>query len=368
MTPYFAKHFANPSAIHAEGQQARRAVEEARGCIARLLKIRPVDVTFTSGGTEANNLALVGVCRALNEAGRPYEEMEVVSTQIEHPSVLVALEELKRRGVVVHFAPVDAEGRIVLSEFTALLSERTVLVSVAYANSEVGVVQDVKRIARLVHRNSSAFLHVDGSQAPLWLPCEMDALGVDLLTLDAGKCYGPKGVGILAHRKQILLTPILFGGDQEQGLRPGTENVPLVVGCAEALVRVCGGHAERAARIGKLRDSFFELLTREMPDAVVNGSREHRIANNVNISIPGIDGEFAVVWLDARGIACSTRSACAGGKGGGSHVVRELSGDDVRAGSTIRFTLGEETTMRDVRRAVKVLSDHVQLVRTRKSH
>jgi cysteine desulfurase len=214
-------------------------------------------------------------------------------------------------------------------------------------------------------KESPTYVHIDASQAPLWLPCAMDSLGVDLMTLDAGKCYGPKGVGVLAHKRQVPLVTNLFGGDQEVGLRPGTENVPSIVGCAHALTVAQKPQRleARARKTAVLRDMLFSELEKSIPEMVVNGSREHRVVNNCNISIPGIDGEFAVVTLDTHGIAASTRSACAGGKGGGSHVVAEITGDADRANNTIRFTLGEETTTQDILRTVNVLSQHVNAVR-----
>ncbi|MBI4086543.1 cysteine desulfurase [Candidatus Kaiserbacteria bacterium] len=365
MQPYFSERFANPSAIHEEGRVARAAVEAARAIVAKLLKIRLEEVTCTSGGTEANNLALFGVVEAAVAGGAHPKDIEVISTMIEHPSVLEALDVLEKRGVGVRLAPVTEEGRIDMRGFETLLSPKTLLVTFAYVNSEVGVVEDVKRVVRTVreYERKSAegrkvFIHLDASQAPLWLPCAMDALGVDLMTLDAGKCYGPKGAGVLAHKRHVPLRSQSFGGDQEGGLRAGTENVPLIVGCAEALHIAQENYEERADKVGALRDFFFKTLEEKIPNVLINGSREHRVANNCNISIPGIDGEFAVVTLDTHGIAASTRSACAGGKGSGSHVVAAITHDADRAGNTIRFTLGEETTREDLVHVAMALSEH----------
>ena len=368
MQPYFSDIFANPSAIHEEGQHARMAVDRAREVIARHLKIRPEGVTFTSGGTEANNLALFGVVDAARAVGTRSIDIEIITTPIEHPSILNALDVLREQGVTVHSVPVDEEGLIVMSELEKLLSPKTLLVTCAYVNSEVGVVQDVRTIARMVtrvnekmsHGGRQALVHIDASQAPLWLPCAMDSLGVDLMTLDAGKCYGPKGVGVLAHIHGVPLRAQIFGGDQEGALRPGTENVPLIVGCAEALKIAFEGHEARTERVSMLRDMFFEKLGESIPGVLINGSREERVANNCNVSIPRVDGEFAVVTLDIHGIAASTRSACAGTKGGGSHVVAAMTGDQDRASNTIRFTLGEETTEEDIVQTIKVLSEYVR--------
>ncbi len=377
MRPYFRDAFANPSAIHEEGRVARKAVDDARATIASLLKIRAEEVTLTSGGTEANNLAILGLVDAAVAQGVVPRDIEIISTAIEHPSVLKALDVLKKRDVTVHFVPVDSGGLIDIKALVKLLSPKTLLVTFAYVNSEVGVVQDVRRIVRTIRetergavkeggKKDETYVHIDASQAPLWLPCAMDSLGVDMMTLDAGKCYGPKGVGVLARRRHVLLAPNIFGGDQEQGLRPGTENVPLIVGCAHAFAAAQEPQRleTRARKVSTLRDLLFDELEKTIPEILTNGSREHRVANNCNISIPGIDGEFAVVTLDTHGIAASTRSACAGGKGSGSHVVAAITGDQQRANNTVRFTLGEETTKEEILRTVEILSQHVITLHT----
>ena len=368
MEPFWSHSWANPSAIYAEGVKARKVIEDARTELARTLHIRASDVTFTSGGTESNNLALIGTIEMFRKSGKRYEEMEIISTHIEHPSILEALAYLAGKGVVVQYAPIDEDGLIMLPEFKKLISPRTVLVSFAYVNSEIGVVQDVKKLTRAVRawnteHNANVLTHLDASQAPLWLPCELDRLGVDLMTLDAGKCYGPKGAGVLARRHHAKLVPILFGGEQEVGLRPGTENPALIIGCVRALVRAQEGWEARSAATAALRDTLFELLLMKIPGTVVNGSRVHRVANNVNISIPGLDSEYAVIWLDASGIAASTRSACGAGESIGSYVVREMAKDEARATSTIRFTLGEETKESDFNRVVQALDKHRKLMR-----
>ncbi len=369
MEPYMRDVWENPSAIYEGGLRARAAIDGARTAIARALHIRAEGVLFTSGGTESNNLGIIGTVEALVSDGREYSTMEIVTTAIEHPSILRTCESLARRGVRVKYLPLSEDGRIDLSLFTKSLSKDTVLVTCAYVNSEIGTIQDVKRISRALRlwgkeNDVTIPFHLDAAQAPLWLPCEMDALGIDLMTLDAGKCYGPKGVGVLAMKGAHRLAPILFGGGQEGGLRSGTENTPLIVGCAAALVRAFSSWESRSARVRALRDSMIEMLRKEIPGAVLNGSSAERVANNVNVSLPGIDSEYAVVTLDRHDIAASTKSAC-GGKGSeGSDVVRELTKDDARAMSTIRFTLGEETSTGDIARAVQVLKNHAFMMRS----
>lgn len=360
MRPYFSAEWANPGAIHTEGVRARKAVEDARKRIARTLKVRTEDIIFTGGGTEANNLAIIGFAEQRHTEGIAYEHMEIISTRIEHPSVLEGLHFLEAKGVRIVYAPVNERGLIELHILQTLFSKQTVLVTCAYVNSEVGVVQDIKKITRTVRAWNTAQAaqvrtHVDASQAPLWLSCAVDMLGVDMLTLDAGKCYGPKGVGVLVRRHGVLLKPITFGGGQEGGIRSGTENVPLIVGCAYALVSAQEYHAKRAQRATEIQKHLLALLKEHLPNSVVNGDLDARVPNNINISLPGHDSEYAVLWLDARGIAASTKSACGVGKGNGSDVVREMTHDEARALSTIRFTFGEETKKSDVEHAVKAL-------------
>jgi cysteine desulfurase len=369
MLPYFTEEWANPSAIYTSGVRVREVLEEVRKDIARMLRIRASGVLFTSGGTESNNHALIGIVEALHAMGKSYEEMEIVTTPIEHASIIETCEALRKRGVTVHMVPVTEAGHIDEKEFARLLSPNTVLVSFAYVNSEIGVIQDVKRLTRLVRTHNSetgsnTLVHLDASQAPLWLSCEMDMLGVDLLTLDSGKCYGPKGAGVLALRHGVTLAPFMYGGGHEGGRRSGTENVPLIVGLHRALVRAQKGYKERSARVLKIRDEMIEHLLKGIPGSVVNGSREERVANNVNVSIPGIDSEYAVITLDAGGIAAGTKSACGSMTSSGSYVVRAITNDDGRATSTIRFTLGEETTREECRTAVVLLARHVAEMRS----
>ncbi|HEU4677275.1 MAG TPA: cysteine desulfurase family protein [Candidatus Paceibacterota bacterium] len=360
MRPYFRDVWANPSAVYEEGVIARAAIERARTDLARTLHVRPAGITWTSGGTEANNLAIVGTIEARRKDGMAYEEMEVLSMRIEHPSILETLTRLKERGVRVTYLPVDGDGLVSVDDVSRALSKRVVLVTYAYVNSEIGVIQDVKGISRAVRKWNDAnegtiLTHVDASQAPLWLPCALDSLGVDMMTLDAGKCYGPKGVGALVRRAHVALEPVLFGGGQESGLRSGTENAALIIGAARAFQDAQSEHEALAKRVATLRDGAFDRILKEFPDAVVNGSKESRVANNVNVSFPGTDVEYAVIWLDAKGIATSTRSACGAAGKNGSDVVREMTKDEARALSTIRFTFGRESTMSDISRAIHAL-------------
>lgn len=370
MAPYTSDVFGNASAIHAEGQRARDALLSSRAAVAHALRIRKEEVIFTSGGTESNNLALIGVLEHALKT-RPLEECAVITTELEHPSIMAVLARYAARGVRILRVPVDSEGRIILTEFRAALSTHVVLITYAYANSEIGVVQDVKALSRIVRqfRKESQkqkgigehypIMHLDASQAPLYLPCGFDSLGVDMMTLDAGKFEGPKGSGVLAKKQYVTIEPLLLGGDQEEGMRPGTEAVGAIVGFAHAFTRAQERWEKRAMKVSALREYAIGRLLSALPHAVLNGSRAHRIANNVNLSIPGIDGEYLAVVLDHHGFAVSTKSACSGLSGSGSKVIYALGGDDARALSTLRITLGEAITKRNIDALTRVVVAHV---------
>lgn len=370
MQPFFREQYANPSAIHTEGVGARMAVETAREKVGKILKVRSEHVLFTGSGTESNNIAILGTIEASRKEGVVYADMEVVATPLEHPSVSQTLAYLQTLGVQVRYVDVSDEGCIVTESLKNALSPKTKLVTFAYVNSEVGVVQEAGKIARVVRayekqHGQRIYVHTDAAQAPLWLSCEMDRLLVDMISLDAGKCYGPKGVGILAMRHGVTLSSVSHGGPQEHGLRPATENVAGIVGAAHALQLAQDAYENRAQKAQRLQNYMIDKL-REIDGVVLNGSRDQRVANNINISIPGIDSEFAVVVLDEKGIACSTKSACSGASGGGSSVVMAITNDEARATSSIRFTLGEETTQAEVRKAIAELGKHIAKMRSLK--
>jgi cysteine desulfurase len=365
MLPHMEGNFGNASAIHGEGVAARKVVEEARERTARALQVRPEFVTYVSGGTESNNLAIIGTVDALARKGRSFAEMEVVTTKIEHPSIMNTMRALEARGVVVRYVGVDDEGFVKLDSLKTLLNKKTVLFSVAYANSEIGVVQNLHAIKKVLTEaekkfGTEIFFHIDAAQAPLWLPCQLDRTYADLLSLDTGKCNGPKGVGVLVQSRRATLVPALFGGGQESGLRPGTENTAGIIGASVAIELAQKDFKKRAEKVAKVRDMGIEYLLKEMPQAVLNGpTGDERLANNINISITGLDTEFATIVLDKYGFAVSTKSACAGAGGGESTVVKAISGDPARATSTLRISLSSETTFQNLKDLTKVLKNHI---------
>lgn len=360
----------NPSAIHAEGQATRALIETARQSVARALVTRPEQIVFLSGGTEANNLAVQSAIMAARVGGRELSTMKVLTTAIEHPSLLEPLRALASDGLQVEYVPVSETGEMILSELRARLTPEVVLVACAYINSEVGTIQPVRTISSVVHEYAASvgtaiWVHIDGAQASYWVSCQWDSLRADTLALDAGKCGGPLGSGVLVRSLQRTLSPLQRGGGQEQGARAGTEAVISIVGAGAAIAAAQTGWKERSQSVAVVRDAAWQYCQEVLPEAIYTGATGvARVANNLHISVPGIDTEYAVVVLDARGVAASTKSACAGAGGGESAVVRVLTNDAARARSTLRFTLGPETTAAEMRYAIDVLAKHCAQMRT----
>jgi len=357
MKPYWSESFGNPGSITKMGVKAREAVENARKIIAENIKARPQEIIFTSGGTESNNLAIFGVVNNLEkEESKRLSDLHFITTNIEHSSVTECFRELERRGAKVDYLMVKENGIIDPRDLRKIIKPNTVLISVGYANNEIGTIQPIKEIMKEIRhaRKESVisngvlpYFHTDASQAGLYLNLNINELGVDLMTIDAQKIFGPKGVGILFIKAGVEISPIIFGGGQEKGLRSGTENVSLIVGMAKAIELVRKDFEKKAERIKITRDYFWHKIQKEIPEAVLNGDLENRLPNNLNISIPGIDSEFVVLCLDEVGIVCSTRSACSQDEDG-SFVVRALGKSDELARSTLRFSLGEDLTKKDI--------------------
>ena len=378
MQPYWSESFGNPGSITKIGVKTKRAVEEARKKMADILKVRPQEIIFTSGGTESNNFAIFGVVNNLLKSGKKISDFHLITTNIEHSSVSECFKELERRGAKVDYLKVNEKGLVETKDLRKMIKPNTVLVSVGYANNEIGTIQPIREIMKEIRHarknnhspkkaNAGEFplFHTDASQAGLFCNLSLNELGVDLLTLDAQKIYGPKGVGLLYVKAGVEISPIIFGGGQEGGLRSGTENVPGIIGLAKALEICRSGHPSldkegtgAVEKIKKVRDYFWSKIQKEIPGAVLNGNLENRLPNNLNISIPGIDSEFVVLCLDEAGIVCSTRSACSHDEDG-SFVVRSLrqglSLSETLAKSTLRFSLGEDITKKEIDYVVSTL-------------
>jgi cysteine desulfurase len=372
---YYSKEYGNPSSLHKEGVAAKKALIEARKKCADLIKAHMDEIVFTGTGTEANNLAMFGVIEHLLESEKKPEELHVITSVIEHPSVLECVRDLAKRGVKVDYLGVDENGIINIKELKEKLRRETCLVSVMMVNNEIGTIEPIHDIARTVRhfkkhvgsahvatnprgeideRVSYPLVHTDASQAFLYTDLSIEKLGVDLLTLDSHKVYGPKGVGMLFAKRGVRIAPQIVGGGQESCMRAGTENIPGIVGFAQALEIAHIEREKETARLATLRDMFIDELLKHHPQCVLNGSRTERIANNVNISIPDIDNEFFVLQLDAAGIACSTKSSCLRDENE-SYVIEALHHDKQRSASSIRFSFGRFTKKGDIAYILKVI-------------
>lgn len=345
MLPYLREGFGNASGAYALGRAARAAVDRAREQVARAVGASAHEIVFTSGGTESDNWAVFGAARAAGWGSR------VVASAVEHHAVLRACEALRGDGYDAAFAAVDGEGRLCLDSLRALAQGRTALVSVMLANNEVGTIQPVREAAQIAHA-CGALMHTDAVQAVGHIPVDVDALDVDLLSMSAHKFGGPKGVGALYVREGTRLARLIFGGEQERGLRAGTENVPGIVGMGVALTAAVREMDEASRRVTALRDALTEALLARIPGARLNGSREHRLPGNVHVTIPGADARALLIRLDMAGIAASSGSACASGAAERSHVLEAMAAPP---GADLRLTLGADNTPEDVRRAVSAL-------------
>ena len=363
MLPFLTEKFGNPSSVHFYGQEARAAVDRARREVADLVGARPNEVVFTSGGTEANNLAVRGHCEQAADHGR-----HIITTSIEHSSVRGICESLERRDWEVTRLPVYGDGVVRVEDVRAALRPETVLVTVMLANNEIGTVQPLPEIGALVRERREAGqkhlrLHTDAVQAASGMRVDVDELGCDLLSMSAHKLYAPKGVGALYVRRGLRLAPQNIGGHQERERRGGTEAVPLIVAFGEAarLTRVELG--ERTGRVRRLRERFESGVESRVTDIVHNGDRARRLPGVSNISFRFIEGEGLLINLDMQGVAVSTGSACSSGSLEPSPVIRALGRDDELARGSIRFSLGKDTTEEEIDYVLEVLPRAVENLR-----
>ena len=349
MQPFFSRRFGNPSSIHSMGQEGRDAVEAARGQVAGLIACRPGDVVFTGGGTEADNHAIKGVCLAGRERGK-----HIVTTAIEHHAVLYACNFMKELGFDVTVVTVDRDGLIDPDDIKKAITGRTLLESVMHANNEVGAIQPIEEISKITHA-AGVYLHVDAVQTLGHLPVNVDKLGVDLLSASAHKLYGPKGVGMLYIRPGTRIVPLLHGGEQENERRAGTENVPGIAGFGKAVEIVGQDVDKEAATLTAYRDRLIDGILGQVGDAYLNGHRQKRLPNNVNISFDFIEGESILMYLDSEGICASTGSACSSASSEPSHVLTSMGIPVGRARGSLRLTLGRWTTPEDIDKALESL-------------
>lgn len=355
------RYIGNPSAIYEEGVESRRFLESERERVATLLGVRAKEIYFMSGGTEANVTIIQGVIRDRLEKGVKPADVHVVSSTIEHSSVLETLRLFEKNGVRVTYVTPGEDGVVRADDMMKAVTPKTTLVTLMYANNEIGTIQPVAKIGGMIRKlrseNLSAYpvFHTDASQAPLWLPCMLEGLRVDAMTLDGHKMEGPRGVGALVARSHVSWESLMEGGGQERGKRPTTESVALIAGFTEALSRAVQGREVRVKKVTGVRDALIHSVE-AMDGVIINGSLSRRLPNNVNISVPNLsDAELAVLVFDKAGIACSTKSSCLKGEAE-SYVVKSLGGDSRRARTTLRFSFGPHSRLSHVRKIISVLA------------
>lgn len=351
MLPYFTEHYGNPSTIYRSGSEAKRAVSRARGEIAALIGALPEELYFTSGGSEADNWALKAVTEAYADRGR-----HIITTKIEHHAVLRTCEWLEQRGYEVTYLDVDADGLVDPAAVEAAIRPDTILISVMTANNEIGTIEPIAEIGRIAHAGGVLF-HTDAVQAFGQIPLDAGELQVDLLSASAHKLNGPKGVGCLYIRSGVKIRQLIHGGAQERGRRAGTENVPGIVGFGRAATLAGERMSVRAEAETALRDYLIRRLTGEIPDCRLNGHPTRRLPGNVNVSIPGIEGESLLIRLDMAGICASSGSACSSGSLDPSHVLLAIGRTDAEARGSLRLTVSEENTMEEADRVADTVAE-----------
>ena len=353
MRPYFSEKFHNPSSIYLAGKAANQALETARSSVAQILGARPGEVVFTAGATEANNLAIQGIMRA-------HPEGEILVGAIEHESVLAPAGLFNYQTV-----PVDSKGRIMLEKLEAMISKKTVLLSIGLVNNEIGTVQPLADIAKILNKLSKLrepkglplYLHTDAAQAPNYFDLHVSRLGVDLMTINGGKIYGPKQSGALYVQAGVKLQPLILGGGQENGLRSGTESVAGVIGFATALDLANAKKQSESKRVAGLRRLFISGLEENVPKATINGSDKYHAPHILSITFAGHDNERLIMELDERGVQAATGSACSASSEKPSHVLAAIGLGADKARSTLRFSFGRATTRADIKKTIQLLGE-----------
>ncbi|MCL5009006.1 MAG: cysteine desulfurase [Patescibacteria group bacterium] len=371
MRPYLGRVYGNPSSLHWQGQKARQALEDSRKQVAEVLAARQEEIVFTAGGTESCNLAILGFAKAL--AGR---KAHFITSAIEHPAVLKPFAELEKKGYAVTYLKTSAEGLVSVRELAKAIRPETALVSIMFANNEIGALQPIAEIGKFLfkinferskRKHGRIYFHTDACQAAGFYDLSVNRLNVDLLTLNGGKIYGPKQSGVLYAKIGTPLFPLLLGGGQERGLRSGTENVAAAVGLAKALSLARASRKTESVRLAALRDFLAKSLARRVPEIILNGPQLNsglRLPNNLNLTVPGVEGEALLLYLDAYGICVSTGSACSSNENQPSHVLRAIGVPSRLVKSNLRITLGSGTSRAAIGHLVKIFPRVVRSLKT----
>ena len=363
MQPYFSEKFGNPSSVYTLGSDARKAVEDSRVSVAGTINAKPKEVIFTSGGTESNNLAILGVAKSAMLKNS--DKNHIITTKIEHPSVLNTCRSLESQGFSVDYLGVDGEGFVDVEQLKRKVTGRTLLVSVMHANNEIGVIEPIEDIGSFLSSlDHKVYFHVDAVQSYTKVMIDVEKSGIDLLSVSSHKIHGPKGVGALFVKDGTGIEPLSYGGSQESGIRPGTENVPGIIGFSEA-VKIAFKHMkENNEHMKGLRDHMIARIEKEIPDVILNGpGSEKRLPNNVNFSFKYIEGESVLLHLDMEDIFVSTGSACSSLKLEPSHVLMAIGRPHEFAHGSIRFTLSRYTTVEEISRLLELLPGIVKKLR-----
>jgi cysteine desulfurase len=349
MIPYFGDEFGNPSSLYRSARTAKKAVEKARADVAALLGCAPEEIFFTSGGTEADNWAIKGAAFHLRDKGK-----HIITSGIEHHAVLNTCKSLEKAGYEITYLPVDKYGIVDIEELKKSIRKDTVLITIMYANNEIGTIQPVKEIAGIA-KEKGVYFHTDAVQAAGKIPVPVKEIGADMLSLSGHKFYGPKGVGALYIRKGVKIAPFMYGGEQEKGKRAGTENVPGIAGIGRAAEIAVKEMAEEEVRIKKLRDRLESGIKDSIPEIIINGHPERRLYNTLNLCIRYIEGEGILLHLDFEGICASSGSACTSGSLEPSHVLLAIGLPHEIAHGSLRLSLGKHNTEQDVDKVLEVL-------------
>lgn len=358
MIPYFSDVYGNASSLHAFGREALAAVDKSRETIASLLGANPNEIYFTSGGTESDNWALKGAAQAYGKYGK-----HIITTAIEHPAMMETCHKLEKDGFDVTYIGVNSDGLVDPEEIKKAVRDDTILVSVMFANNEMGAIQPIGEIGRFC-REEGILFHTDAVQAAGTIKIDVKELNIDMLSLSAHKFHGPKGMGLLYLRNGVKIEKLIVGGHQERGNRAGTTNTPGIVGMAKALEIAVRDMEKNNEHMRKLRDYFIDRVEKEIPYCHLNGGREHRLVNNANFSFDYIEGESILMVLDLNGIAVSSGSACSSGSLEPSHVILATGASMEQAHSSIRFSLGKETTKEEIDYTIETLKAAVEKLRS----
>lgn len=358
MMPYFTLQYGNPHSLHSFGRDANEALDTARERIAKAIGANPDEIYFTSGATEANNWALIGIAEKFAETGKKH----IITSQIEHPSILETCKYLETKGFKVTYLPVDADGLVSIAELLHNLNNDTFLVSIMSANNEIGTIQNIKAIAQTVKERGVLF-HTDATQAIGAVNINVNEIGIDMLTLSGHKINGPKGIGALYIKNGVEIAPLIHGGHQERNLRGGTVNVAGAVGLGKACEITCRDIIVNGQKLKKMRDYFVDKVMREIPYVKLNGHKFQRLPNSISLSFGMIDGEALMMMLDLEGIAVSVGSACSVGSPEPSHVLKAIKLSPELASGTVRITISKNITKDDIDFVIQKISGIVKKLR-----